>query len=311
MIKKKAQSEALNKAILIMSKEEFSRKILDRIEEGKKLLAKEVPFQKSPQESYYGYSVRRAMLPVEPSEVQQNFIAEFRKWTDYNSELLKQAFDIPNNEYQSHYVVCGQVMVMSANEDLIKIYKDELREKIDYLDSLNSKIDLLPCSSVNSQITSGKKTVLKDSKKVFIVHGHDDNLRSKVELFVRELGFEPIVLFKQPNMGETIIQKLQREANDVVYSIILYTPCDLGKDKDKIDEEMKPRARQNVVFEHGYMCALLGMKNVCALVDDKVEISGDLSGVLFVPVDNDEMWKFRIAKEMKAVGLKIDTSCLI
>lgn len=35
MIKKKAQSEALNKAILIMSKEEFSRKILDRIEEGK------------------------------------------------------------------------------------------------------------------------------------------------------------------------------------------------------------------------------------------------------------------------------------
>lgn len=311
MIKKRSQPDAPNKAILIMLKEDFSHKILDRIEEGKKLLAKDVPFQKSPQDSYYGYSVRWAMQPVEFSDVQQKFIAEFHKWTDYNSELLKQAFDIPNNEYQSHYVRCGQVMVISANEDLIKIYKDELRDKIDYLDSLNSKIDLLPCSSVNSKITSGKNAVLKDSKKVFVVHGHDDNLRSKVELFVRELGLEPIVLFKQPNMGETIIQKLQREASDVVYSIILYTPCDLGKDKEKMDENMKPRARQNVVFEHGFMCAFLGMENVCALVDDEVEIPGDLSGVLFVPVDDEEMWKYRIAKEMKAVGLKIDTSCLI
>lgn len=45
MIKKKTQSEALNKAILIMSKEEFSRKILDRIEEGKKLLARRFHFK--------------------------------------------------------------------------------------------------------------------------------------------------------------------------------------------------------------------------------------------------------------------------
>ena len=309
MIKKRTQSEVPNKAILIMSKEDFSHKILDRIEEGKKLLAKDVPFQKSPQDSYYGYSVRRAMQPVEFSEVQQKFITEFHKWTDYNCELLKQAFDIANNEYQSRYVGCGQVMVMSANEDLIKIYKDELRDKIDYLDSLHDKIDLLPCSFVNSQDALEKNTVSKDSKKVFIVHGHDANLRSKVELFVREVGFEPIVLFKQPNMGETIIQKLQREASDVVYSIILYTPCDLGKDKEKNDVGMKPRARQNVVFEHGYMCALLGMKNVCALVDDNVEIPGDLSGVLFVSVD-EGMWKFRIAKEMKAAGLKIDMNCL-
>lgn len=305
------QQTVTQKAILVLSKEEFSQKITERIEEGKKLLAKEVPFQKLPQESYYGYSVRRAMLPIELSEVQQKFISEFHKWTDYNCELLKQAFDIANNEYQSRYVGCGQVMVMSANEDLIKIYKEELRDKIDYLDSLHDKIDLLPCSFVTSQDALKKRTVTKYSKKVFIVHGHDANLRSKVELFVREVGFEPIVLFKQPNMGETIIQKLQREASDVVYSIILYTPCDLGKDKEKKDECMQPIAIQNVVFEHGYMCALLGMKNVCALVDDNVEIPGDLSGVLFVTVDDEDMWRIRIAKEMKAAGLKINMDCLI
>jgi len=34
------------------------------------------------------------------------------------------------------------------------------------------------------------------------------------------------------------------------------------------DPELKPRARQNVVFEHGYLMGKIGRKNVCALVKD-------------------------------------------
>ena len=45
------------------------------------------------------------------------------------------------------------------------------------------------------------------------------------------------------------------------------------------------RARQNVVFEHGYLIAKLGRKNVCALVRDNIEVPNDISGIVYVPLD--------------------------
>ena len=145
-------------------------------------------------------------------------------------------------------------------------------------------------------------------KRVFVVHGHDTALRTEVELLVKNLGFEPVVLFKQANKGATIIEKLERESNDVCFAIVLYTGCDEGKAIG--DSDYKPRARQNVVFEHGMMCALLGRDHVVALVEEGVEIPGDISGVIYIPL-SDGGWNFSVAKEMKAVGLEVDLNKLI
>ena len=152
---------------------------------------------------------------------------------------------------------------------------------------------------------------MKDkSKNVFIVHGHDTFIRTQAELFVREIDFNPIVLFKQVNQGATIIEKIERESKDIAFSIVLYTSCDLGNDKEKVSETLNPRARQNVVFEHGYMCALLGRQKVCALVEQGVEIPGDLSGVVYIEYDEKGAWKVSIAKEMQAAGLDVDLNKL-
>lgn len=50
----------------------------------------------------------------------------------------------------------------------------------------------------------------------------------------------------------------------------------------KGEKDLKDRARQNVIFEHGYMVAKLGRDKVIALVDQGVEIPGDLSGVIYI-----------------------------
>ena len=148
-----------------------------------------------------------------------------------------------------------------------------------------------------------------DEKKVFIVHGHDSNTRNEAELLVKQLGFEPVVLFKKPNMGDTIIEKLLRESSEAAFAIVLYTKCDEGKAADDI--VLKPRARQNVVFEHGLMCGLLGRKNVVALVEEGVEIPGDLSGVVYITLDAAKRWQFDVAREMKACGLHVDLNNLM
>ena len=126
---------------------------------------------------------------------------------------------------------------------------------------------------------------------------------------MKQLGFDPVVLFKAPNMGDTIIEKLFRESREAAFAIVLYTKCDEGKAVEETD--LKPRARQNVVFEHGLMCGMLGRKNVVALVEEGVEVPGDLSGVVYITLDSARRWQFDVAREMKASGLVVDLNKLI
>jgi predicted nucleotide-binding protein len=148
----------------------------------------------------------------------------------------------------------------------------------------------------------------KDKKKVFIVHGHDGEAKVSVQLFLKQLGLEAIVLHKQANGGDTIIEKIEHHT-DVGYAVVLYTDCDLGRGKEETD--LKPRARQNVVFEHGYLMSKLGRNKVCALVgkdkDGKiVECPGDISGVVNIPLDAAGAWKMLLAKELKKQGIDVD-----
>ena len=141
----------------------------------------------------------------------------------------------------------------------------------------------------------------KSNNKVFIVHGRDDDKLNEVELFVHRIGLEPIILREQASRGKSIIEKIE-EYSDVAFAIVVYTACDVGKYKN--DEVLLPRARQNVVFEHGYMVAHLKRENVIALIENDVDIPGDWSGVLYTTFDKN--WKQDIMKEMDAAGLKFN-----
>ena len=142
------------------------------------------------------------------------------------------------------------------------------------------------------------------TNKVFIVHGHDETVRDRVELFLRRVGLDPVILCNKPNGGLTIIEKSE-EYTDVAFALVLYTGCDEGKLKN--DVELKPRARQNVVFEHGYLIQKLGRERVAALVEDGVETPGDVSGVLYISL-SDTDWERKVLRELVNCGLNVDTT---
>lgn len=144
-----------------------------------------------------------------------------------------------------------------------------------------------------------------ESKKVFIVHGHDHALRGEVENFLEDLELAPIILSKQVNLGNTLIEKLEQNS-DVHYAIILYTPCDEGRQIG--EDNFNHRARQNVVFEHGYMIGKLGRRKVCMLYKNGVELPGDIKGIVWA---DDNSWKLELARELKAQGFEIDLNKLI
>ncbi len=146
-----------------------------------------------------------------------------------------------------------------------------------------------------------------NSNKVFIVHGHDGELKTEVARMLEKLKLEPIILHEQHNEGQTVIEKFENNS-DVGYAIILYSPDDVGNsviayEKSKI---VNQRARQNVVFEHGYFVGKLGRKNVAMIVKGDIEVPSDMSGVVYIKGD----WKMEIAKELKNAGFEVDLNDL-
>lgn len=141
--------------------------------------------------------------------------------------------------------------------------------------------------------------------KVFIVHGRDNEAKQEVARYIEKIGLTPIILHEQASGGKTIIEKIEHYSEEAGYAIVLYTACDHGRGIHETKVHPKQRARQNVVFEHGYLMAKLGRENVCALVKGEIETPNDISGVVYVALDLSGAWKTEIAKELKVSGYTI------
>src|SRR6266404_2282751 len=142
---------------------------------------------------------------------------------------------------------------------------------------------------------------------IFIVYGHDVAARDTLELLIRRMGLEPIVLANLPASGDTIIEKLEHylgEHGNVGYACVLLTPDDEGRLAGK-PEDKKYRARQNVVLELGMVLARLGRHRVAILHKQSVELPGDIDGLIYIAFQErlDEV-KTALYKELQAAGYK-------
>jgi len=160
-----------------------------------------------------------------------------------------------------------------------------------------------PTNIIKSPLTP-KVVTPRNKRKVFIVHGHDNAVKQEVSRFIEQLGLEAIILHEQANVGMTIIEKIEYYSNDADYALVLYTPCDLGRGVNEPDPP-NYRARQNVVFEHGYLIAKLSRENVCPLVKGTLEMPNDISGGVYVTLDDPGAWKNQVAKELTQRGYSI------
>ncbi len=146
-----------------------------------------------------------------------------------------------------------------------------------------------------------------DSRKIFLVHGHDNEIKETAARYLERLSLEPIILHEQPNSGRTIIEKFEIYSGDISYAVVLLTPDDLGCAKDDT-QDLKPRARQNVILELGYFMGRLGRHRVCALYKGGVQLPTDIQGVVYVELDSAGAWKTKLAQEFVQAKLPMDLS---
>ncbi len=141
---------------------------------------------------------------------------------------------------------------------------------------------------------------------IFIVHGHDEELKQSVARFIEKGNLNVDILHEKPIIGsQHIFQRFKGYANNVGYAIILLTPDDLGKENNE-QSELKTRARQNVVLEMGYFLGLLKEEKVLAIYKDIQELPSDYKGIIYLEYDERGAWKVELGKALKAAGLEFD-----
>ncbi len=227
---------------------------------------------------------------------------EYKKWNRKSWRYIESIFGKNSqhiNEQLDIQFECNNSYSDCDNKEIFLAGKKEMQS---LLESFIEEIKEWDEQSINLS----KKSILEiDKSKVFIVHGHDDGLKSEVARFIEKLELEAIILHEQPNAGKTIIEKIEFYSN-VGFGIVLYTDCDSGSKKGG---ELKPRARQNVIFEHGFLIGKLGREFVSHLATSNIEMPNDISGTVYVDKDNN--WKNDIFKELKNAGYNVDANKIV
>lgn len=144
---------------------------------------------------------------------------------------------------------------------------------------------------------------IKNSKNIFVIHGHDEAKRRELESLLKDrFNLNPIVLLDQPDQGLTIIEKFEKYASDCSYAFALFTPDDIVTNGDK----QYFQARPNVIFELGWFYANLGRSRVCILdqASEQSKIFSDLQGILRMQFNENVSEKYlEIEKELKSLGI--------
>jgi hypothetical protein len=144
------------------------------------------------------------------------------------------------------------------------------------------------------------------SRKIFLVHGHADEVKQTVAKYLQTLNLDVVILHEQPNQGKTIIEKFEKHSDAVGFAVVLLTPDDTGAPIGDATKTKK-RARQNVILELGYFIGKLGRGRVCPIYIEGVELPSDLHGVLWVAYDKNGEWRSSLAKEINAAGIEVTT----
>lgn len=176
-------------------------------------------------------------------------------------------------------------------------------ENLDFRNELYKEINK-KINNIRKAPKSQSMDTNSQKKKLFIVHGHNKLFLEEIKNFFLKNNYHPIVLNEKIAGGSyTLIEKLERNSENIGLVVVLFTSDDIGK-KNTSNEQFSPRARQNVVFEMGYFMGKIGRDNVLVISDDESKAYfSDISGISYIPFEN---WKIRLTMELRAKNYIIE-----
>ena len=231
--------------------------------------------------------------------------SDFYTWDEYNEQLLASRFT--NGKIADEYRMVSFAGSFRDPQQELYWAQRNISSQMRKLESVRQRLHLFD-SKVEDSDMSSSSAEAPIGRRVFIVHGHNGDVKLQVAQFLERITSErPVILHEQADSGRTVIEKFEDHASEAGFAVVLLTADDVGGVKGST--EQNPRARQNVVLEFGFFIGKLGRGRVVALYEDGVELPSDLSGVLYKPLAGN--WHTELVKELMAAKIDIDLTKLV
>ena len=223
----------------------------------------------------------------------------YRAWQDHSRQLLRFLFiaDEISEHLRAVYARMCLRHALRATDQREDLTTD-LREVEAVARELGLQAGVLDSDAVRAGSEPGA------DGKVLVVYGRNREVKEQVARFLMKLGLEPILLDEQPAMGRTPIEKLEAQAA-IAFAVVILTGDDVGGLATK-PRTLRPRARQNVLFELGFSVANLTRERVCALYQEGVELPSDIHGVEYTLLDPAGAWRAKLGRELYEAGFRFD-----
>ncbi len=262
----KIQKKNINdeKLILIISREDAKKKLSERLESG--------------------IIIKDSSIRTE-SDL-QNSERLYKKWSEYNFELLKNLFnnDIIAKEYSyaiGSTSVAPDPIFGNPFPILHRNFYNTLSAKLDKLESIIDRIELFQTEKSREEDSISNENFSAENI-VFIEHGRSQ-LWARLKVYLEdELKVKTTSYESESRIGDSIIPILVQLLNDAFFAILILTAEDETKDG-------KIRAHQNVIHETGLFQGKLGFKKAIILRQEGLEELTNLAGVQYIKFTGDNI----------------------
>jgi ATP-dependent Clp protease ATP-binding subunit ClpC len=213
---------------------------------------------------------------------------------------LRESLQLGHNYIGTEHILLGLLADSSAVAvrvlDNLQIEPARVRERL-----LQLIADLAP-PEVPTTAASSETTV-------FVVPGPTaEHLDEVVRAVHGLIGRAPVVLHRQPRTRRVIGELFEEHPAHARAAVVLLSGDDVGGTgpaEGAAPPDLRPRARQDLVYELGWFHGRLGRHGVVVLVEEGVETPGDI-GVPYITLDAEGAWRARLAAGLSAAGLRTD-----
>ena len=249
---------------------------------------------------------------IKDNPIFDKYKSERKKWENWPGAIATQTgrWTLPSKLEDAKSLAFDIYQTISEHEDfggLLQLFSGNTYDQ--GISELNQSFSGYLAKTIDDILNANPESDTAPPKKikgntVFIIHGHDNELKVQLQLLLKTAGVNNFVLHEQADKGRTIIEKLIQETETSGYAIALLTPDDLVENGNN-------RARQNVILELGYFLGKIGKERIRIIVRDNVEIPSDLQGILYEKYDSAGAWKMKLLKEIQAVGIYVDLNAVV
>jgi predicted nucleotide-binding protein len=212
---------------------------------------------------------------------------EYKQMIDLYGDLIKNIkevlpdlySDLPDYQLPKHIGVTegGPIFEFRQFDPLVK--------NLDYV------LEVRANSRIGEIIQSTERR-----ESIFISHGRSKEW-FKIQAFCeKDLHYPTIELAQQPNLGRTVLQKLDEESSKCKVAIIVMTG-------DDIIDSGEIRARENVLHEIGFFQGKYGVGKIVLLHEEGVNIPSNIHGLVYIsfPKDTSETTLGALSRELKVL----------